>query len=85
MCHKIWQQAQQHAPYTWLSMLLATISASVWSPYLHPQIMQRWFNREHMAFFAAPPSLAACFGCYALNLLNKNVITHPSGCPPAYA
>lgn len=60
---KLEGEAQEHAfRMAWVSgalMLVAGAGVSVWTPFIHPLVAQRWFGNGIAFGFALPPAFAA--------------------------
>jgi len=54
-------------------ILASFVMVSVWSPFLHPDIMHRWFNLQYMPYFAILPMLTLILFFYHWQAIkNKN-------------
>lgn len=61
-------------------IVLGFITVSVWSPFLDPTIMQRWFNPQNMVYLAILPIFAGIFFILHWHALRKQNESMPFWC-----
>ncbi len=62
--------ARRLGRYAFLGVIVAVVAVSLWTPYVHPFIAERWFSWPHIAYLAPVPivtALAAAAEWQALN------------------
>ena len=69
-CYKI-------ASHTQYILALATIIASIWSPFLHHDIYERWFNPSYMPYLAMLPITCGMFWLLHFKFIKEKMDAAP--------
>jgi cytochrome bd ubiquinol oxidase subunit II len=63
--------ARRLGRYAFLGVLVAIVAVSLWTPYIHPSIAERWFSWPNIAFLAPVPIVTALVALFEWQALNN--------------
>jgi cytochrome d ubiquinol oxidase subunit II len=62
--------ARRLGRYAFFGVLIAVAAVSLWTPYVHPHIAERWFSWPNIAYLAPVPILTALVALFEWRALN---------------
>jgi cytochrome d ubiquinol oxidase subunit II len=63
--------ARRLGRYAFVGVLVAVVAVSLWTPYVHPHIAERWFSWPNIAWLAPVPALTALVALLEWRSLNN--------------